>query len=90
MGAARGVEWTNPGGDPSQTLFICMTLFSTSVPVYDCCCSTGPKLCDILDSANHSGWPYGILNLIAWDWAYHSDSTPIKPVNYPISATQTG
>lgn len=45
-------------------------------------CSTGPKLGGILDSANHSGWPYGILSLIAWPWAYCSADTPIskKPI----------
>lgn len=83
-GVPQGVGWASAGTVPSLSLFIYMTLLSKRISrqEYDFCCFTGPKLCGILDCANRSGWPYGILGLIAWDGAYCSDSTPIKQVNH--------
>lgn len=76
---------------PSLALCILMTLLSESISVQqcECCCFTSHTRCGILDSANHSGWPYDILGLTDWHRAYCSDSTPMKQVNHPISAIQT-
>lgn len=86
-------EWGGQASGVSPLwLLRCMALHSRSISrrEHDCC-STGPKLGGTLDSANHSGWPYGILSLIAWHWAYCSDGTPIKQKKnlHPISAIQT-
>ena len=89
-GASQSGEVDKPWECPLSDSFICVALRSKSILCTSmACCLTGPKLCGILDSANHSGWPCGILSLIAWGWAYCSDSTPIKQINHPVSAIQT-
>ena len=76
---------------PSLALCILMTLLSKSISMQQCdrCCFTSHKLCGILDSANHSGRPYGILGLSEWHWAYCSDTAPMRQVNHPISANKS-
>lgn len=88
-GAARGVGSTSLRSVPLG--FFIAWHCSAKAFLYESmtCCSTGPKLGGILDSANHSGWPYGILSLIAWHWAYCSAGTPIKQKTHPISSIQT-
>ena len=66
---------------PSLALFSPMTLLTKGISMQEfrtcnCYCFTSLKLCGILEAANHSGWPYGILCLTDWEWAYYSDSTP--------------
>ena len=67
QGQGQLEEWGRQAPEfPSLALFIPMTLLSKSISMqeHDSCCFTSPKLCGILDFANHSGWPYGILGLI--------------------------